>query len=512
MFMGVLSPSPMKILQRCLMAAITLVAVSGLLSHGWAQSIRKKTSKGPRAVAILEWGAKGPRLIPVSIMVDGKFYDAGIYLADPVPMALDPGNVYEVQKSGDPAGLFTINSVMQEQNGPPFYGIGKFTTQAEVQAAANKAAAAKAKAAERASRHNSDDSGPPRLRRAHSAPMPQPGPNPPSTPPGTPPGMPPGAPPMGGPPIPQTSPPPSSGPTGTGDDSGGDRPTMKRPKQTSSPSSTPDDTGDDSDTERPTLKKQAPTAPPSVPPAATNSSNGSTNDSDRPVLKRGTEGRQAESIKGPASPVPSPSAPKGMNRTEVAVSDPNIAPPHPFKWVGSPDVEKQNEDGTRQLALQAVRDYAVKHPGARPGSTLQDVEVREFDLDFSNEAVVVLSATVPQESATPSRAARRKSPGSKSSQEVPTGSASPKTDFYVTVVARQNYDGTMRKVFALATDGSHLDVYPRLELIDAVDADGSGRGELLFRQISDSGTSYAIYRVGVETMTALYNSGAPLQQ
>ena len=70
----------------------------------------------------------------------------------------------------------------------------------------------------------------------------------------------------------------------------------------------------------------------------------------------------------------------------------------------------------------------------------------------------------------------------------------------------------MRKVFTSVTDNTHLDVYPKLELIDAVDADGIGRGELLFRQTSDSGRSYAIYRVGVESMTALYNSGEPLEQ
>ncbi len=34
-----------------------------------------------------------------------------------------------------------------------------------------------------------------------------------------------------------------------------------------------------------------------------------------------------------------------------------------------------------------------------------------------------------------------------------------------------------------------------MELIDAVDADGDGRGELLFRQISDAGKAFIFYRV-----------------
>jgi hypothetical protein len=45
------------------------------------------------------------------------------------------------------------------------------------------------------------------------------------------------------------------------------------------------------------------------------------------------------------------------------------------------------------------------------------------------------------------------------------------------------------------TDEQHLDVIPRMELIDAVDADGDGRGELLFRQLYTSGNAYVIYRV-----------------
>ena len=101
-------------------------------------------------MAVVEWTPSGPHLIPVSIFVDGKFYDAGLYLANPVPMALEPGNIYEIQKSGDPAGLFTVNSAMELQASNTFYGVGKITSQADVEAANKRAAAAKAAAAARA--------------------------------------------------------------------------------------------------------------------------------------------------------------------------------------------------------------------------------------------------------------------------------------------------------------------------------------------------------------------------
>ena len=123
------------------------------------------------------------------------------------------------------------------------------------------------------------------------------------------------------------------------------------------------------------------------------------------------------------------------------------------------------------------------------------------------------SATIPQGSAKPAPPSRtgKTTPVKKAAVQEPA-LTNPSNDLYVTVVARENYDGTMRRIFATVTDSSHLDVYPRLELIDAVDAQGDGRGELLFRQISDTSRSYVIYRVGVETLTALFNSGAPLEQ
>ena len=204
--MGGSSPSRIKILQSGLRPALSLALVFILLATSSAQSSKKKTGRGPRAVAVVEWFPSGPRLTPISILIDGKFYDATLYLADPVPMALDPGNVYEVQKAGDPAGIFTVDSVMQVQNGG-FYGVGKFRTQAEVDAAAKKAAAAKATVRAPSARQTSEDEGPPRLHQKGSKS-----------------GSPSGSPPNNLP-VPDNGPPPSSSPGGT-DDSDSDRPTL----------------------------------------------------------------------------------------------------------------------------------------------------------------------------------------------------------------------------------------------------------------------------------------------
>ena len=290
--MGGFSPSSTKILQRTLLAAVPALLIFSLLPSGFAQSTGKKPSKGPRAVAVVEWTPSGPHLIPVSILVDGKFYDAGLYLANPVPMALEPGNIYEIQKSGDPAGLFTIKSAMELQASNTFYGVGKITSQADVEAANKRAAAAKAAAAARApSRQSSEDSGPPRLRRA------------------------------GG----------SGGRSGSPGGSPTSGPSIPQPP-TQPPSSTPDSTGGDDDPDRPTMKRSEP--PPAAPTAAPASTTASTappvDDTDRPVPNRGSEGQQAASLTGPAVPK-SPATPSSgkatttssPNRLQVAVSDAN---------------------------------------------------------------------------------------------------------------------------------------------------------------------------------------------
>jgi hypothetical protein len=62
----------------------------------------------------------------------------------------------------------------------------------------------------------------------------------------------------------------------------------------------------------------------------------------------------------------------------------------------------------------------------------------------------------------------------------------------------------MRKVYANVTDQNHLDVIPRMEFLDAVDADGDGRGELLFRKVSDEGSAFSIYRVIGEQLWPLF--------
>jgi hypothetical protein len=68
----------------------------------------------------------------------------------------------------------------------------------------------------------------------------------------------------------------------------------------------------------------------------------------------------------------------------------------------------------------------------------------------------------------------------------------------------------LRQVLAAVTDTSRLDVFPELQLVDAVDADGDGRAELLFAEISDMGRAYKLYRLIGDNATELFTS-VPIQ-
>src|SRR3981189_3571035 len=62
-----------------------------------------------RAVGVYEWTGDfakptASRLIPVSLYIEGKFEDAGIYIARPIPFALPPGNLHILQAADSDKG------------------------------------------------------------------------------------------------------------------------------------------------------------------------------------------------------------------------------------------------------------------------------------------------------------------------------------------------------------------------------------------------------------------------
>lgn len=166
-----------------------------------------------------------------------------------------------------------------------------------------------------------------------------------------------------------------------------------------------------------------------------------------------------------------------------AISDADGPDPRPYAFVMKSDEEQELRKKMLALASSEIQAYTRTLAANTLGSpktksqplhpVLDDIRLKVFDLSNVNEPVLVLSATA----------------------HLPQTSSSPERLLYLTLVARQDLYGELHKALSNVTDASRLDVTPRMELIDAVDADGDGHGELLFRQVSDTGSGFAIYRV-----------------
>lgn len=106
-----------------------------------------------RAIGVYEWTGDlskptAARFVPVSLFIDGRFEDAGLYLARPVPLALQPGDIYALERSGEPQGLLDLNLAHRVVTGKAladdntvgaWYGYGRFTPEIAPKAAPLKA-------------------------------------------------------------------------------------------------------------------------------------------------------------------------------------------------------------------------------------------------------------------------------------------------------------------------------------------------------------------------------------
>jgi hypothetical protein len=180
-----------------------------------------------------------------------------------------------------------------------------------------------------------------------------------------------------------------------------------------------------------------------------------------------------------------------------------------FEWV------KGDEDDRRKqvldLAKAEVRAYITARAKARiapnpahtttarravkgPDPILENVKMIGYDLWNSNQPIIVFSATAHM----PPPAAG-----------TPHPEVGPDLEYSILLVTYPDIYNNLHKLYSGVTDKFHLDVTPRMELIDAVDADGDGRGELLFRETSDIGTGWGIYRATADKLWKMYDSLNP---
>jgi hypothetical protein len=407
---------------------------------------KPSTTSTLRSVAVLEWTGdrshpNATRLVPVSLFDGQNLQDGGLYLARPVPLALDSGTEYEVQGSGLPQGWFDIDGA--REIGDDWFGFGNWKPYV--------------------------------------------------------------------PPPPKKLHPSRNPPTVVRDKSGDeDKPHFVRRDQSSGSSSGGGAGTGSPSSDKTSDKTQAPAAPV---------------DPDRPKLRRrpdesGTPKQQAASAPAPESPskAADPDRPKlshgipadlknqpkpleltpvAMGQT-VAVSDSGSLGTQSFAYDwGSPqdaaNAQKELEAQAVQLLAQttpaastsaaATQTERAHHPTAHkpvphktaqrkkakplePVSPLTDVHFSAFALTYGSGATLVLTA--------------REASGTRS----------------IALIALQDIYGKIQVLWHSITDDTHLDVTPRMKLVDAVDPRGDGRANLLFEQRNDTDRRFVLYAVG----------------
>jgi hypothetical protein len=522
----------------------------------WAQMHKvAKPEQVVRAVGVYEWTGDfakptASRLIPVSLFIDGKLEDAGIYVARPVPFALLSGNVYELQTAGIDKGFLDLAYAKHlqavEATGDLAYDDGWFGYgSVKPLAAPKKAAALKPSktlpvltgSKDDASHHaetkstgtatSSDDPNRPTMKRRSDNSTTD-------------------ASNSGTPPASTTS----SASTSANDP---DRPTMKRRSDSSATDSTTASTGSTpaDDPDRPTMKRgsgstdtstttsSTPSTPAADDPdrptmtrktsdsstADTGSTTASTptpsDDPDRPTLKRHSaedakRAHDTNSVTGTGSLNDDPNRPNlhrgkptsAMTETDlpklvgipqnlhqmVAVSDAANRDTHPFtlEWEDAAQhaAVLSKMQAMAQAQLAAYASPGTKPPAATPAPTAKKTTATTHThraAPGTPPSVLLSDEELKAYTLSYGGAATYVY----SAHTAGTGAALR----YVTIVAQDNGLGELKPAIQSVTDAAHLDRTPLMRFVDVVDAEASNRASLLFELRGQNARQFGLYRV-----------------
>lgn len=440
-----------------LVAASVFAALPAVAQYPGQITTKDKNAPTMRAVGVLEWTGDlahptASRLIPISVWDGQELQDGDLYLARPQPLALDSETEYELQKDGRNIGFYDIRDAAQQQDS--WIGLGSFKPLPTGPTPQQLALA------RRQQRVDMDDaeSDTPILHRKHHADDTDSG----------------------------------SGNGNSGSGSGSNGPTLHKSGDASagsddnSPAPAPDpdrprlhaDTDDSASTpstdpDRPKLH-----ASPAGDEAHVSNLH-AISDPDRPRLRRGQPAEYGPTVKPTLVGMPP------ELQQDVAISDSSAIKQHPwdYSWANPDDEAKMKsalEDMARkELGLDQPAPAPAKPTAHRtsvhrkttpppPPAPLLDEQFRVLELQYGAGATLVLSAH--------------------------TGGTGAQQKF-VTLVAQPDLYGGLVVLLKNVTDGAHLDVTPRMRLIDAVDALADNRGELLFELRGQGQRQFVLYRV-----------------
>lgn len=480
-----------RILGPSLALALTLAAAAPLA--GQMHHV-DKPQRVTRAIGVYEWTGdiKKPdaaRLIPVSLFTNGQFQDAGVFLAQPVPLALETGNVYAIQHSGDPIGTLDLDyarqvvdrrSLADDDPIGAWYGYGRFLPLT-------------AQSVEKLTEHSGhpavvvgsfDDDRPHFINRS----------------PGE-----------AGNPTPNAGTTTASANTPAPPDDP-DRPTLTKPgSSANSADNAPSSLGTadiDDDPDRPTLghrdappegkKKKDKDSGSGVEPMATSLND----DPNRPELHHGK-------IQSATAPPQLTGLPANLHQA-IAVSDAANNPTHVFTRDWNSSIERASTLADMQkVAEPIVQQYltanhlqpapastgpklvtAAAKPAARTASNRTASKSRAAAHRSSAAAAASVPLTFTDEQLAGYTLSYGGLPTFVYSAQIP---ASGDSMVYVTVVAQRLPAGGLQTSLSSVTDSQHLNRVPWMRLIDAVDPDDSHRASLLFELRAKSSRQFALY-------------------
>jgi len=439
--------------------------------------------KVTRAVAVYEWTGDlakptAARLVPISLFINGHMEDAGVYLAQPMPFALQTGDIYSIEQAGLSQGTFdlaysrniiTRRSAADDDPLGAWYGYGTYAPLPPPAAAKPLKPSTHIATIDGGTDDDSD-------------------PNPHFK--GRQPGQPDDSKPA--------APTPTSSTPAAPDDP--DRPHLSHRTDTTTPatSTVPDD-----DPDRPTLRHRDP-APETegkqkkqkqsdsgVIPMSTSLND----DPNRPTMRRGQ-------VNVTAPPAELTTLPPDLHQI-VAVSDAATRDPHPFarEWA-TPTDHTETLKQLQSLAQTRIAQYlttwhltpiaatptgpSFAQPQASanaptshvrlgprqtlnpPPPTLATEQLNAYTLTYGGLPTFVYSAQSP----------------------ITTGGP-----VYITLVVQRLPSGELQISLSSLTDAAHLDRAPWLRLVDAVDPDASHRADLLFELRAQTSRQFALYRL-----------------
>lgn len=357
-----------------------------------------------RAVGILRIDAKGKaRLFPVTVFIDGKYYDARFYEANPVPFAIAGDIFYQAQNEGAPEGTFVIQHALHtpavwwaEGSWKPGSGEGASAKSAPTRSGADS------------NRNSNEDR--PVLRRAPPSPS-----NPPAS----------------------------------------DAPPSHEGKAAAATSADTTQRTEEQDPGRPTLRH----------------GKSEQVQADVPVGRSG-----AAAIAAAAAPSRATD-----DKVLLAIADSGNIESRSYGHKSSAD--EHDLEALKSMATEAIRKAAKERASLRgaDATKLDEVDVHAIDPDYSNRPVEIFTATIT---------------GAQSKAWLPPGSVvKPPPKITVVLVARKDSAGRLTQIYVMIADPTMLDVRPALQYLGAVDADGSGRAQLLFRkQVDVNSFAYVLYR------------------